>query len=157
MKQVIALSAAAVAMAAVGHGAALAADATDSFAKTMRGLAPPDRLSVDRSSPHFDDCYRRVRVWLDGVERQGDVQEYCLSEGWIDVRKRGKGGKFMTNGDGTYALERLFGRVEATFRPVPTSTPSARQSEESKQAALDAAAAKRARKAAKLKKQMGGE
>ena len=157
MKQVIALSAAAVALAAVGHGAALAADAADDFAKTIRGVMPPDRLSVDRASPHFDDCYRRVRVWLDGRERQGDVQEYCISEGWIDVRQRGKGGKFMTDGDGTYVLTRLTGTIEAAFRADPPRSTSTVQSEESKQAALDAAAAKRARKAAKLKKQMGAD
>jgi hypothetical protein len=156
MKKVISLTAAAVALSALGHGAALAADATDGLNKTLNRFTPPDRLSVDRNSPHYDDCYRRVRVWLNDVERMGDVQEYCVSEGWIDVRKRGAGGKFMTNGDGTYALERLTGTVEVAFKPTPKPVERDHQSEEQARAALDAAAAKRARKAAKLKKQMGG-
>jgi Protein of unknown function (DUF3297) len=45
---------------------------------------PPDRLSVDSSSPHYDQAalVRGVGVRFRGVERR-DVEEYCVSEKWI--------------------------------------------------------------------------
>jgi hypothetical protein len=45
---------------------------------------PPDRLSVDPSSPFYDQAVlaRGVGVRFRGVERR-DVEEYCVSEGWI--------------------------------------------------------------------------
>jgi hypothetical protein len=45
---------------------------------------PPDRLSVDPSSPFYDEAAlaRGVGVRFRGVERR-DVEEYCVSEGWI--------------------------------------------------------------------------
>jgi hypothetical protein len=45
---------------------------------------PPDRLSVDPSSPFFDEATlaRGIGVRFRGVERR-DVEEYSVSEGWI--------------------------------------------------------------------------
>jgi len=45
---------------------------------------PPDRLSVDPSSPFYDETVlaRGVGVRFRGVERR-DVEEYCVSESWI--------------------------------------------------------------------------
>ena len=45
---------------------------------------PPDRLSVDPASPFHDEAAlaRGVGVRFRGVERR-DVEEYCVSEGWI--------------------------------------------------------------------------
>ena len=45
---------------------------------------PPDRLSVDPSSPFYDETVlaRGVGVRFRGVERR-DVEEYCVSEKWI--------------------------------------------------------------------------
>jgi Protein of unknown function (DUF3297) len=45
---------------------------------------PPDRLSVDPSSPFYSDAAlaRGVGVRFRGVERR-DVEEYCVSESWI--------------------------------------------------------------------------
>jgi hypothetical protein len=45
---------------------------------------PPDRLSVDPSSPFYNETAlaRGVGVRFRGVERR-DVEEYCVSEGWI--------------------------------------------------------------------------
>jgi hypothetical protein len=47
---------------------------------------PPDRLSLNPRSPHFDaDTLRRgVGIRFKGRERV-DVEEYSISEGWIRV------------------------------------------------------------------------
>lgn len=156
MQKVIGLTAAAVAVAALGHGASLAADATDGLNRSLADI-PPDRLSVDRASPHFDERYKRMGVRFDGVERNGDVQEYCVSEGWILVRARDGKGRFKKDGD-SYVFETLHGRVEPYFRHgIAPAAPDRRQSPEQAAERIAAAEAKRARRAAKLKKQMGGE
>ncbi len=48
--------------------------------------APPDRLSNDPRSPHYDEALlaRGVGIRFNGVERT-NVEEYCISEGWIRV------------------------------------------------------------------------
>jgi len=47
---------------------------------------PPDRLSLDPRSPHYDEALisRGVGVRFKGQERT-NVVEYCLSEGWIRI------------------------------------------------------------------------
>ena len=47
---------------------------------------PPDRLSLNPRSPFFDgELLRRgVGIRFKGRERT-DVEEYCVSEGWIRV------------------------------------------------------------------------
>jgi len=47
---------------------------------------PPDRLSNDPRSPHFDEAAmnRGVGIRFNGEERN-NVEEYCVSEGWIRV------------------------------------------------------------------------
>ncbi|WP_294190526.1 DUF3297 family protein, partial [uncultured Sphingomonas sp.] len=47
---------------------------------------PPDHLSIDPRSPHFDrDALERgVGIRFKGSERT-DVEEYSISEGWIRV------------------------------------------------------------------------
>jgi Protein of unknown function (DUF3297) len=46
----------------------------------------PDRLSVNPRSPHFDAALleQDVGVRFNGVEKT-NVEEYCVSEGWIRV------------------------------------------------------------------------
>lgn len=46
----------------------------------------PDRLSIDPRSPHFAQhlLERGITILFNGKERF-DVEEYCLSEGWIKV------------------------------------------------------------------------
>ena len=46
----------------------------------------PDRLSLDPRSPHFDQplLERGVRIRFNGQEKT-NVEEYCVSEGWIKV------------------------------------------------------------------------
>jgi hypothetical protein len=47
---------------------------------------PPDRLSVDPTSPYHDAAAleRGVGVRFKGVEKT-NVDEYCVSEGWVRV------------------------------------------------------------------------
>lgn len=44
----------------------------------------PDRLSADPTSRHYDEAIlsRSVGIRLNGVEYT-NVEEYCISEGWI--------------------------------------------------------------------------
>jgi Protein of unknown function (DUF3297) len=77
---------------------------TDAVTDTM-----PDRLSIDPSSPHFDaDLLRRgIGIRFKGRERT-DVEEYCISEGWIRVQA----GKTMDR-RGRPLTIKLSGEVEA--------------------------------------------
>ena len=47
---------------------------------------PPDRLSTDPNSPYYDEALleRGVGIRFDGKEKT-NVEEYCVSEGWIKV------------------------------------------------------------------------
>lgn len=61
---------------------------------------PPDRLSLDPRSPHFDaeKLKRGVGIRFNGVEKT-NVEEYSVSEGWIRVaagRSRDRFGNPMT-------------------------------------------------------------
>ncbi|MFC2953112.1 DUF3297 family protein [Marinicaulis aureus] len=46
----------------------------------------PDRLSVNPKSPHFNaDIFQRdIGIRINGTEKT-NVEEYCVSEGWIKV------------------------------------------------------------------------
>lgn len=62
--------------------------------------ALPDRLSTDPNSPHHDAALleRGIGIRFNGQERR-DVEEYCVSEGWIRVaagRARDRRGQPMT-------------------------------------------------------------
>jgi hypothetical protein len=48
--------------------------------------SPPDRLSLDPRSEHFDESLlsRGVGIKFNGQEKT-NVIEYCVSEGWIRV------------------------------------------------------------------------
>ena len=48
--------------------------------------APPDRLSNDPRSPHFNEAHlqRGIGIRFKGVEKT-NVEEYCVSEGWVRV------------------------------------------------------------------------
>jgi len=60
----------------------------------------PDRLSLDPRSPYFDQevLSRGVGIRFNGQEKT-NVEEYCISEGWIKVaagRSRDRYGSPMT-------------------------------------------------------------
>ena len=46
----------------------------------------PDRLSTNPKSPHYDEAVlqKDVGIRFDGEEKT-NVEEYCVSEGWIRV------------------------------------------------------------------------
>ena len=72
---------------------------------------PPDRLSTNPRSPHFDEATLRrgIGIRFKGAERR-DVEEYSLSEGWIRVQV----GKKMDR-HGQPLTIKLNGPVEAWF------------------------------------------
>ncbi len=80
----------------------------------MSNESPPDRLSIDPDSPHFDQTVleRGIGIRFKGSERK-DVEEYSISEGWIRValgKKVDRRGKPLTI--------KLTGPVEAWFLDV---------------------------------------
>ncbi|MEN9544326.1 MAG: hypothetical protein RLZZ598_1159 [Pseudomonadota bacterium] len=72
----------------------------------------PDRLSVDPASPHHVAAVfeRDVGIRFNGQERF-DIEEYCLSEGWVKV----PAGRTLDR-RGRPLLIKLKGRVEAFYR-----------------------------------------
>jgi hypothetical protein len=72
----------------------------------------PDRLSIDPRSPHHVAAVfeHDIGIRFNGHERH-DVDEYCLSEGWIRVAA----GKAVDR-RGRALLIKLKGRVEAFYR-----------------------------------------
>ena len=73
---------------------------------------PPDRLSVDPDSPHFNEevLRRDVGIRFNGQEKT-NVEEYCLSEGWIRVAA----GKTLDR-RGKPLTIKLTGAVEAFYK-----------------------------------------
>lgn len=73
---------------------------------------PPDRLSVDPTSPYYDEAVlaRDVGVRFNNVEKT-NVEEYCVSEGWIRV----SAGKAKDR-HGKPLLIKLNGKVEPFFK-----------------------------------------
>jgi hypothetical protein len=73
---------------------------------------PPDRLSTNPQSPHFDAdiLARDVGIRFNGVEKT-NVDEYCVSEGWIRVAA----GKAKDR-NGNPILIKLKGLVEPYFK-----------------------------------------
>lgn len=73
---------------------------------------PPDRLSVNPRSDHYDyDLLARgVGIRFNGVERT-NVEEYCMSEGWIRVAA----GKSLDRRGNPLTIK-LTGTVEAWFK-----------------------------------------
>ena len=72
---------------------------------------PPDHLSNNPRSPHFDEAAlsRGIGIRFKGAERR-DVEEYCISEGWIRVQL----GKKIDR-KGQPLTIKLSGPVEAWF------------------------------------------
>ena len=73
----------------------------------------PDHLSLDPRSPHFNEevLKRGVGIRFNGQEKT-NVEEYCVSEGWIRVpagRSRDRHGNPMTL--------KLKGKVEPFVEP----------------------------------------
>jgi hypothetical protein len=81
---------------------------------------PPDRLSNDPKSPHYDAAAleKGVGVRFKGVEKT-NVEEYCASEGWVRLaigKTRDRRGAPLTI--------KLSGPVEPYYRPANDQTAS---------------------------------
>ena len=76
----------------------------------------PDRLSADPGSPHYDEALleRGVGIRFNGREKT-NVQEYCVSEGWIRVAAGKSLDRF-----GNPMTVRLNGVVEPYLREAAT-------------------------------------
>lgn len=72
----------------------------------------PDRLSTDPKSPYYNEelLTRGVGIRFKGVEKT-NVEEYCVSEGWIRVAA----GK-VTDRKGRPLTLKLSGEVEPFFQ-----------------------------------------
>lgn len=72
----------------------------------------PDRLAIDPRSPHFNAAVfeHDVGIKLNDKERH-DVEEYCVSEGWIKVAA----GKVLDR-KGKPMLIKVKGKVEPFYR-----------------------------------------
>jgi hypothetical protein len=72
----------------------------------------PDRLSTDPRSPHYDAdvLSRDVGIRFKGVEKN-NVEEYCVSEGWVRVAVGSSKDRF-----GNPVTMKLTGEVEPYFR-----------------------------------------
>ena len=87
--------------------------------------SPPDRLSLDPRSPHYDEALlsRGVGIKFNGNEKT-NVIEYSISEGWIRVpagRSLDRYGQPMTI--------KLNGKVEPYFEKPPEGKESAASEE----------------------------
>jgi Protein of unknown function (DUF3297) len=80
--------------------------------ETTPAIPMPDRLSIDPRSPHHIAAVfeRDVGIRLNGKERS-DVEEYCISEGWVKV----PAGKTLDR-KGQPLMIKLKGKVEAFYR-----------------------------------------
>lgn len=82
------------------------------MSETNAAPALPDRLSIDPSSPHYNAAVfeHDVGIRFNDKERF-DVQEYCVSEGWIKVQAGNK-----VDRKGKPLLLSLKGRVEVFYK-----------------------------------------
>ena len=84
---------------------------------------PPDRLSVNPKSPHFDASILERGIGIRFKDRvRTDVEEYCISEGWIRVQA----GKTMDRKGQPLTLK-LSGPVEAWFEDLGDNPPVAKK------------------------------
>ncbi|MCB1515400.1 MAG: DUF3297 family protein [Hyphomicrobiaceae bacterium] len=81
----------------------------------------PDRLSTNPASPYYDEAVlaRDIGIRFNGAEKT-NVEEYCVSEGWIKVaagKTRDRKGNPLTI--------KLKGTVEPYYRGEPVNAPDA--------------------------------
>ncbi len=77
-------------------------------------IAPPlpDRLAVDKRSPHHDASVLQHDIGVRFNDQQRfDVEEYCISEGWVKVAA----GRTVDR-KGRPMMIKLKGKVEAFYR-----------------------------------------
>ncbi len=91
-------------------------------ASTGAADVPPDRLAINPRSPHFDADLlgRGIGIRFKGVEKN-NVEEYCISEGWIRVQA----GKTMDRKGQPLTLK-LSGPVESWYKDLGEDAPVAK-------------------------------
>ena len=97
--------------------------APDSAVHAISGAdVPPDRLAINPRSPHFDEdkLRRGIGIRFKDVVRT-NVEEYCISEGWVRVQA----GKSMDR-KGNPLTIKLSGPVEAWFEDLGEGAPVAK-------------------------------
>ncbi len=92
-------------------------------AATTAADIPPDRLAIQPRSPFFDgDALRRgIGIRFKGVVRH-NVEEYCISEGWVKVQA----GRTLDR-KGNPLTIKLNGDVEAWFEDLGEGAPVAKK------------------------------
>jgi hypothetical protein len=80
---------------------------------------PPDRLSTNPDSPHYNEAMlaRGVGVRFKGVEKT-NVEEYCVSEGWARVVAG-----VAKDRKGNHMTVKLQGTVEPYFKTAAPEAP----------------------------------
>ena len=87
------------------------------------GDTPPDRLSVNPRSPHFDAEVLQRGVGIRFKDRvRTDIEEYSIAEGWVRVQA----GKTVDRKGQPLTLK-LNGPVEAWFEDLGEEPPVARK------------------------------
>ncbi len=83
------------------------------------GDTPPDHLSIDPTSPHFDADKLQRGVGIRFKDRvRTDIEEYCISEGWVRVQA----GKTVDR-KGRPLTIKLTGPVEAWYEDLGDNPP----------------------------------
>lgn len=83
---------------------------------------PPDHLSIDPRSEHFEADKLQRGVGIKFKDRQRtDIEEYCISEGWVRVQA----GKTVDR-KGRPLTIKLNGPVEAWYEDLGENPPIAR-------------------------------
>ncbi len=74
--------------------------------------ALPDHLSIDPKSPHFNQAVLQFQIGIrfNGVTKT-NVEEYCISEGWVRLPSGGK----SKDRYGNPMIVKLSGTVEAFY------------------------------------------
>ncbi|NVE94818.1 DUF3297 family protein [Altererythrobacter lutimaris] len=84
---------------------------------------PPDHLSVNPRSPHFDAEKLQRGVGIKFKDRvRTDIEEYCVSEGWVRVQA----GKTVDR-KGNPLTIKLNGPVEAWYEDLGENPPVAKK------------------------------
>ena len=84
---------------------------------------PPDHLSVNPKSEHFDMEVLKRGVGIKFKDRvRTDIEEYCISEGWVRVQA----GKTVDRKGNPLTLK-LTGPVEAWYEDLGEEPPVARK------------------------------
>ncbi len=86
---------------------------------------PPDHLAIAPGSPHHDGdlLARGIGIRFKGVEKN-NVEEYCISEGWIRVQA----GRSLDRKGNPLTLK-LSGPVEAWYEDLGDNPPVAKKAD----------------------------